>query len=164
MEVTPLSESRILLATSSVTTFASCYLAAYYQLYDSLAVSTVTLVLAINYWRKPMYDWRRTLDISNLILCLIYQFYQSLWIDPALRSLYTTFVFISGVNYALGKTLSGRAATYSHSCMHLTGVIANSILYTGLAREKRKLNILPGAGGPGSLGTAVGAPRLFGAW
>ena len=130
METVPRSESRIMFATSLLTTL-SCAASAYSGLYDCLFTSSAILFCSMNYWRKPEYGWRRNVDIVNTIVCLSYQLYICHSIEITLRAYYLFLTTLGVAGLVLGQRLPGRAATLSHSSGHVFGNIANMFLYKG---------------------------------
>jgi len=87
---------------------------------------------SINYWRNPVYGWRRNLDLTYVPLALTYQLYYS-------RSMirFTDYCVVSGVAilcypvawylHTIGWAWGGIVA---HSGIHIFGNIANLILYS----------------------------------
>lgn len=138
MEVTPRSESRILLA-SSLTTVASCLRSAHLALWDCLLTSSAVLFFSVNYWRRPVYGWRRNLDIMNTVTGLSYQLVIVSDIDTALLLPYLAFTTCGLACFALGYKFSGRNGTLAHSGVHVFGNLANMFLYQGLAKARGRI-------------------------
>jgi len=135
MEVTPRSESRILLATS-LTTVVSCLSAAHLALYDCLLMESSVLFFSVNYWRRPVYGWRRNLDIVNTVTGLSYQLMIAPGIDTHLLLPYIVFTALGLFSFVMGYKFSGRKATLSHSCVHVFGNAANIFLHQGLVKAR----------------------------
>lgn len=135
MEVTPRSESRILLA-SSFTVVASCVASAHLALYDCLAAASSVLFCSVNYWRRPVFGWRRNVDMVNIFTGLTYQLIISRKVDAVSRLPYMAFTACGLVCFALGYKFSGRKGTLIHSCGHVFGNVANAFLYPGLVKVR----------------------------
>jgi hypothetical protein len=135
MEVTPHSESRILLATS-LTTAVSCMRAAHLTLWDCALTSSAVLFFSVNYWRRPVYGWRRNIDIVNTVTGLFYQLAIAPGVEMALLLPYLAFTACGLACFVLGYQFPGRKATLSHSGVHVFGNVANMFLYPGLAKAR----------------------------
>lgn len=134
MEVVPPKEAKILLC-SSFTVLASCTGAAYCKLYDCLATSIATLVCSINYWRHPVYGWRRNIDIVNISSGAIYHAWRALETERVYCWGYTGFILLGIGCYILSRRMQGRSSVYAHSTMHILGNIGNVFLYLGLCKN-----------------------------
>ena len=107
--------------------------AAYNGDYDFAICSGSVFLTSINYWRKPIYCWRRSLDVAVVRLVLMYQIYHG-YSSEYMAQYYTLTFFAIGC-YPLGcyyynKNLYWHA-TYAHCAVHLFGNIANLVLYSG---------------------------------
>ena len=135
MEVTPRSESRILLATS-LTVVTSCMAAAHLALYDCLVAAIAILFFSVNYWRRPVHGWRRNLDIANIVIGLTYQLIISRKVDAVSRHLYIASTACGLACFGAGYKFPGRKGTLIHSCGHVFGNVANAFLYPGLVKAR----------------------------
>jgi len=133
MEVVSPSDAKFLLC-SSLSVLVSCAGAAYYGLYDCLATSASVLLFSINYWRRPVYGWRRNIDIANIVSCTLYHCWRAL---ETLNFYFFLFVTLGVSCYFISRRLqySGMfriLSKYAHTGMHISGNIANSFLYMDL--------------------------------
>ena len=135
MKVTPRSEARILLATS-LTTVVSCLSAAHMALWDCLLTSSAVLFFSVNYWRRPVYGWRRNMDIVNTVTGLSYQLFISREMDAVLLIPYLAFTACGMACFIMGYKFSGRKGTLAHSGVHVFGNMANMSLYPGLVKVR----------------------------
>ena len=136
MEVKPPEEAQFLLC-SSLTTFVSCSAAAYYGLYDFLATSTSVLICSVNYWRRPIYGWRRNLDITNTILCALYHSWRA---TETMNVYYFVFAANGIGSYLIAQRLDHCGifripALWAHSGMHVFGNVANLFLFQDLYKS-----------------------------
>jgi hypothetical protein len=116
----------------SFITLGSAIYAIYNGHYDFAICSACVFLTSINYWRKPLYDWRRSLDMACVHLMLSYQVYRgyrSQYMVP-----YYTLTIIAIGFYPLGiyyyKKKRYWISTYSHCMLHIIANIANWILYS----------------------------------
>jgi len=136
---------RVVYRSSFLFLISSSYALLYFQYHFALLNMCIFLT-SINYWRKPMYSWRRTLDMTVVNSAIIYKnivVYNSLAYNPTNVNLYY-FIFFSGslayplsiycYNYKFYWT-----AVYLHMLLHVMANIASIILYTGY--EEKYLNI-----------------------
>ena len=71
--IVPEAQYKFLLKVSFITLFSVIY--AYYQEYYDISLNAlIVFCTSINYWRKPMRDWRRTLDITYVRFAILYLF------------------------------------------------------------------------------------------
>ena len=61
----------------SFISFLSSIYAIYCECYDLAAVPGGVFLTSVNYWRNPVYGWRRNLDMSYVACALIYQNYRA---------------------------------------------------------------------------------------
>ena len=94
----------------------------------------IVFFTSINYWRKPMYDWRRNLDIICVFFALSTHILHS--IKAQNRTLYcyiTTFALLFyPISWYLLKNKYVWGSTIAHSMIHIVADIANVILYSGV--------------------------------
>jgi len=121
------------LYNSSFLTLFSFFYAIYNKNYNLCIVPGGVFLTSINYWRNPMYGWRRNLDITYVGCALIYQAFIS-YSNPyfnahlAIMSLAMTCYPISIYYYNNNKIWH---SVYFHSGIHIFANIANIILYHG---------------------------------
>ena len=70
-------EQYLFLFKSASLTIISVVYASYQQYYDISLNAFIVFCTSINYWRKPMNDWRRTMDKSCLFVYVLYFFYRA---------------------------------------------------------------------------------------
>ena len=88
---------------------------------------------SINYWRKPEHSWRRTLDMTYVLLALMYQLYKANRSEYRIQ--YYTLTLIAGSMYPLAIYYSRQKrywhSTYAHCGIHVIANIGNIVLYSG---------------------------------
>ena len=93
----------------------------------------IVFFTSINYWRKPMYDWRRVMDIICVLFALSTHILHS--IKAQNRALYSYITIIALLFYPISWYLLKNkyvwASTIAHSMIHIVADIANVILYSG---------------------------------
>ena len=132
------SEQSILLyRTSHLFLLSSCY-AFIQQLYMFALLNSCVFLSSINYWRKPMYSWRRTLDMIVVNSAVIYKHitvYYSTEYNPYNRQLYYLIFFTGSITYPISiyyyNKNAFQVAVYLHMLLHIMGNIANIVLYSG---------------------------------
>lgn len=129
----PSSHAKILLSTSLLT-IPSFLVCAHLRLYECMATNLSVLFWSVNYWRRPVYGWRRNVDILNVALCTLYHTYTSRLIETRLMVSYLFFITLAVGSYAVARRLPGIDGTIAHTGVHVFGNIANSFLYKGLYR------------------------------
>jgi hypothetical protein len=101
--------------------------------YDLALVPGGVFLTSINYWRKPDYSWRRTMDIVYVKSSLMYQNYIAL--NAEYGRIYIMLMLITICFYPVGiyfyKHEKYWHSTYAHSVLHIGGNLANVILYSG---------------------------------
>lgn len=122
----------------SFISFFSFMYALYCECYDLAAVPGGVFLTSINYWREPVYGWRRNLDMSYVACALIYQNYRAYHLlsspsqMPALLTYYTL-MCIGIMCYSLSVHLYKKkdiwSSTYVHCLVHLLANTANVFLY-----------------------------------
>jgi hypothetical protein len=105
-----------------------------YGLYKKNMMAIYPLIIfiaSINYWRHPIDNWRRYLDIACCVLCLLFQTVQSIN-HPHFMS-YISVMGLGVLCYPISfyfQHIYLPLSTLSHSLIHIVGNIANYILYT----------------------------------
>ena len=93
---------------------------------------TGVFLTSINYWRKPE-PWRRKLDMTYVLLALMYQVYRAYRSQYRLQ--YYTLTLIAGSMYPLAIYYSRQKlywhSTYAHCALHMMANVANFVLYSG---------------------------------
>ena len=110
------------------------FLYAFKQRFFHLAIHPfIVFFTSINYWRKPMYDWRRTTDMICVFIALSTHILHS--IKAQNRTLYsyitTIAVLFYPISWYLLKNKYVWGSTIAHSMVHIVADIANVILYAG---------------------------------
>jgi hypothetical protein len=100
--------------------------------YDFAICSCSVFFTSINYWRKPTYDWRRYIDMACVKIAFIYHLYRAY--HSRHMVVYYVLTGIATGFYPLGiyyyKKQRYWSSTYAHCMLHITGNIANLILYS----------------------------------
>jgi hypothetical protein len=93
----------------------------------------IVFFTSINYWRKPMYDWRRNTDIICVLTALSTHILHSFKAQN--RTLYSYITTIALLFYPISWYLLKNkyvwSSTIAHSMIHIVAEIANVILYSG---------------------------------
>lgn len=129
--ICPPLHAKYLLTVSTLSLFSGIY--AFAQGLTHLSIVPLGVwATSVNYWRNPMYGWRRNLDLTFVPVALTYQLYRS-------RNLphFTDYCIMSGVAcacYPVGWYLHNIgwvwAGIVAHSGIHVFGNIANILLYS----------------------------------
>lgn len=135
--VLPTQYSRRILRFSTLTLF-SIASALYNGLFVNATLAIVVFCTSINYWRHPLFGWRRNLDIGCVCIAFSYQISFTATHTSALaRHAYYLTMFTGSVCY-LASLYAGRIlrddATDSllHVCLHICGNVGNLLLYDSL--------------------------------
>ena len=120
--------------------FRSCFLTAASVLaalwsaqYAFALVSSAVLASSVNYWRRPVYGWRRRIDIGTVAAGGAYQLYRAH--DSTRCAAYVATCLFAAACYAMGRTSGNyNRSTAWHVGVHLCANGGNIILYT--AAEK----------------------------
>jgi hypothetical protein len=146
----------------SFISFLSSVYALYCGCYDLAAVPGSVFLTSVNYWRKPVYGWRRNLDMSCVALALTYQNYSAYLLLssssvmshdsssqlPALLTYYTLMGLGIGC-YHLSVNLYEKkyiwSSTYVHCMVHVLANTANVLLYNrvGMGNSQRPIVSAP---------------------
>jgi len=89
---------------------------------------------SINYWRKPMYNWRRNTDIICVFIALLTHILHSIKAQNGLlyRCITTIALLFYPISWYLLKRKYLWGSTIAHSMLHIVAEIANVILYSGI--------------------------------
>ena len=106
----------------------------------SLAIIPIGVWLtSMNYWRHPIYDWRRILDMAYVHVGLCYQSYVAYFYREN-TVWYFLFVSLAMGCYLLSiwvAKYNSWKGTYIHGCVHVLGNIANVLLYLSITKRER---------------------------
>ena len=123
----------ILIYRSSFITFFTFLYALYMKLYLISIFPGSIFLTSINYWKKPMYSYRRTLDIvvvTTSISCQHYLAYNSQY-----QEIYYFLFLIGQILYLLGKYYYNKKeyliSTYLHISFQAISNFATVILCSG---------------------------------
>jgi hypothetical protein len=121
---------------TSFLSLGSSLVAAYWNIYDGMSVTVAVFLCSINYWRRPVYGWRRNLDIINTVTCLVYQTYRCFATNWFYRLGYLASTYTGIGFFFLARHLNNlnahRHSTYAHMFVHILGNIGNIFLFLGL--------------------------------
>ena len=143
----------------SFISFLSSIYALHCECYDLAAVPGGVFLTSVNYWRNPVYGWRRNLDMSYVAAALTYQNYRAYHLLspsspssppspssssqlPALLTYYTLMGIGIGcyqLSVHLYKKKDIWSSTYVHCMVHVLANIANVLLYNrvGMGRNRQ---------------------------
>jgi hypothetical protein len=134
MEVVPQECAKILFRAGFLS-LGTSLLAAKWRVYDGMIVTTAVFICSVNYWRRPVYGWRRNIDIINTATCLLYQTWRCFSTNWFYRIGYLISTY-SGIGFfLLGKHLNNFSplyGTYAHVFVHIMGNVGNMFLFSGL--------------------------------
>ena len=120
----------ILWGTSWMTLFSSMYAIKKQQYLLSLVPFSVFLT-SLNYWRLPLDNWRKDLDVNLVRAVFIYQTHLAL--KTKNKNLYLGFCGLGIGSYALGKYFYHEGkywnSIYCHVGLHLFANMSNVFLY-----------------------------------
>ena len=152
----------------SFISFLSSIYAIYCECYDLALVPGGVFLTSVNYWRNPVYGWRRNLDMSYVACALIYQNYRAYHLllssssssqIPGLLAYYTLMGIGMGcywLSLHLYKKKDIWSSTYVHCLVHLLANTANVLLYN-------RVNVSVVGGGGVGVGMGNGQPPSGGA-
>ena len=130
--IVPEAQYKFLFKVSFITLSSIIY--SYSQEYYDISLNAfIVFCTSINYWRKPMRDWRRTLDITYVRFAILYLLVRS-YHSKYNIACYSIFVMIVSSYFSsryFGKKQMYWHSVYSHSMIHLLGNIANILLSSG---------------------------------
>ena len=129
---------RLVFIVSLLFLFFSFMYALYCECYDLAAVPGGVFLTSVNYWREPVYGWRRNLDMSYVACALVYQNYRAYHLLSSSSQMsalltYYTLMGIGMVCYKLSVHLYKKkdiwSSTYVHCLVHVLANTANVFLY-----------------------------------
>jgi hypothetical protein len=113
----------------SWTSLISAVYAFYTKHYRLSIVPTCVLITSLNYWRYPIYGWRRNCDMSCVCLSLIYQSIIAYSMKYSIY--YYCCMVVAMLFYPISRMCTNiKFSTYAHCAVHVIANIANIILYT----------------------------------
>ena len=125
-------KSRFIFRKSFLSLF-SCLYAIYNKHYDLAFVPGGVFLTSINYWRHPIYGWRRNVDICYVGSSLIYQCVRAY--HSQYRFLHYLTMGLAMTCYPIGRYHYNNGekwhSAYYHSMIHVIANISNIILYSG---------------------------------
>jgi hypothetical protein len=127
--ILPQKQYLFLFKSASLTIISVLY-ASYQQYYDISLNAFIVFCTSVNYWRKPMNDWRRTMDKSCLFVYVLYFFYRannSKYIYLFYNNLIGMIYFYMLSKY-FGKKQMYWRSVYSHSMIHFIANLSNILL------------------------------------
>ncbi|KAL1528590.1 hypothetical protein AB1Y20_009930 [Prymnesium parvum] len=135
--VLPPHLSRRILCVSFLSV-ASVASAAYNECKGSVVCATLVLLTSINYWRHPVFGWRRNLDIAVCAGSLSYQLgLAATAAPPTARDAYFAMVAAALSCYGCSRYFSfargdKELASRFHCALHCLGNLGNVLLYDSL--------------------------------
>lgn len=142
--VCPPHFSRRLLYSSSLTAVSVCS-ALYNELPENGVLATLVLVCSLNYWRHPVFGWRRNVDMAAAGTGLLYQLGVSApQADEPARTAYACSVALCCGCYGFSRFFAFTCQNYNasslwHAALHCCGNGGNLLLYDALGRQRRSL-------------------------
>ena len=112
--------------------------AAYNRCHGCALCALLVFCNSVNYWRHPVFGWRRNLDMLVAGFTLMYQLaLTAQLLSPAPRAAYLASVGVGVGCYATSRLLSftyGRKdiSSWFHVALHVTANIGNLLLYDAL--------------------------------
>jgi len=119
----------------SYLTLTSVFSSFYLKLYDFSFLTTLVLMTSLNYWKYPIKNWRRTLDMFIVFITFLYTMVYSQYSNPYNRNVYYIYNGIGIICYVLAKKSNSKNTSSLYHCgIHIVCNIANIFLYVGLAK------------------------------
>ena len=125
-------QAAAILYISSVNALSSMY-GIYNGHYRSSFLAACVFLTSINYWRYPVYGWRRTLDVG----CVMFSW--STMLIVALRSQYCFYYYLLSliamscypISHYFANNNMPYIGTLFHSYIHIIGNLALFVLFSG---------------------------------
>jgi len=126
-------EQYILIYKLSYIHFISSIYAFIYQPYTFGLLNFLSVISSINYWKYPLYNWKRTMDIITVNSTMLYYLYKAFYSN---YGLYYYLVAISSiisfiVSHYYYNIKDMWKSTGFHILVHIYGFIGNMILFSG---------------------------------
>ena len=126
------AQSKCILGVSFIS-ILTCSYALYCGHYDLAIIPGGVFITSVNYWRLPVYGWRRNLDIAYVCGAIIYQNIRAYNMSNAVPYYYL--MGIGSLFYLLSNYLHKKkcywGSTYTHCMLHVAANLANIVLYSG---------------------------------
>uniref|UniRef100_A0A6C0IGA1 Uncharacterized protein n=1 Tax=viral metagenome TaxID=1070528 RepID=A0A6C0IGA1_9ZZZZ len=116
--VVPKTHANYLFYTSFFSMLSSIFL--FYRKNDNYIYTFAIFITSINYWRNPIYNWRRTIDILVTFLSFFWvatKFYIQSKIIDVLPTIIISFLFYVLSYYFQEKSI--HISTFCHSLIHI---------------------------------------------
>jgi hypothetical protein len=116
----------------------SSYSAWYNNLVVCLALSLLVFITSVMYWSNPTNGWKRKLDMTCVMVSLIYQLcYLALWLDLEAYLAYLACITLMALYYGMARYYGRVLLDYDmssryHVGVHIVGNISNLVLYDAL--------------------------------
>ena len=121
-----------LLWRSSWCSFASAVYGTYRQQYGISIAEFAVFLSSINFWRYPLNDWRKYLDIL-VVQCALYVHLLRAY-NTQYSIQYYSIMFVAFLCYGVGEYFYRKKqyelSTYSHMMLHILANLANIVLYS----------------------------------
>ncbi len=120
----------------SFLTLGSFLLAARLRVHDGMVVTALVFLCSVNHWRRPVYGWRRRLDIATTFTCLAFQSWRSTHCAHQLHQTGFLVCTYAAVACFLVRVACCRRdplwGVRLQSAVHVLGNAGNAWLYFGL--------------------------------
>jgi hypothetical protein len=116
--VVPKTHANYLFYTSFFSLLSSMYL--FYKENNNYIYTLSIFITSLNYWRNPIYDWRRNIDMIVIFLSFFVvgiKFYIQSKIIDILPTIFISFLFYVISNYFQEKSI--HISTFFHSLIHI---------------------------------------------
>ncbi len=109
----------------------SFFVALYKQFFDFAFLSFIVFLTSINYWKYPINNWRRKVDMICVQCALTYKIIKAYYVKDNYYYYIALSLAISFYIFALyfGKKNKLWLSTVSHSLLHVFGNVSNIVLY-----------------------------------
>ena len=141
-EMYPKHISKYMLMTSVFMILGAIY-AVQCKCYSPSVSVVLTVLLSINYWRKPTKGIRRAIDIANAMFNIFYHWvYAIILLDYEISIRYTGMIVIALFLFRCGRWCTEYGLLYYdalfHCTLHVYGTVGNCWLYTQIYRAGYK--------------------------
>ena len=113
-------------------------LMAYYVGYceEFIIFDLICVLTSINYWRNPVYGFRRNMDMFVSIPLFFYHVYCAFHeLDPIQKYIYFSTALTCTLLYLFGRIYD---QSLYHFLMHILGIFANIFMYFYLSKVRNK--------------------------
>ena len=116
---------------SSFLTLISVATSIHFKLYNFTLVTTSVFLTSVNYWRRPVYGWRRNIDIFTSVSGCIYQ-----TLHVRSNRLYFVCIALGILCYLCALVTKNKNYSSAWHCgIHVFGNTANILLYMNAKPE-----------------------------